>query len=99
MLCCHSMLGNKRDWCFTCEFEGLVLKAKNGSSSLSPVRILSQIQTIGSSLNQGRQEDAHEFLRCTGSFLYISKYFICCSHAESAIVVAGMLLILYNQFA
>ncbi|XP_076891130.1 ubiquitin carboxyl-terminal hydrolase 17-like [Bidens hawaiensis] len=59
----HSKACNKRDWCFTCEFEGLILKAKNGSSSLSPIRILSQIQAIGSSLNQGRQEDAHEFLR------------------------------------
>ncbi|KAM0031709.1 putative ubiquitinyl hydrolase 1 [Helianthus debilis subsp. tardiflorus] len=59
----HSKACDKREWCFTCEFEGLVLKAKNGSSSLSPVGILSQIETIGSSLNQGRQEDAHEFLR------------------------------------
>lgn len=58
------MLGGKRDWCFTCEFEGLVLKAKSGNSSLSPIRILSQIENIGSSLNQGREEDAHEFLRC-----------------------------------
>ncbi|KAJ0851310.1 putative ubiquitinyl hydrolase 1 [Helianthus annuus] len=58
------LLGDKREWCFPCEFEGLVLKEKNGSSSLSPVGILSQIEIIGSSLNQGRQEDTHEFLRC-----------------------------------
>ncbi|KAI3784183.1 hypothetical protein L1987_43277 [Smallanthus sonchifolius] len=59
----HSKACDKRDWCFTCEFEGLVLKAKNGSSSLSPIRIFSQIENIGSSLNHGREEDAHEFLR------------------------------------
>ncbi|KAI3776666.1 hypothetical protein L1987_46454 [Smallanthus sonchifolius] len=59
----HSKACDKRDWCFTCEFEGLVLKAKNGNSSLSPVRILSQIENIGSSLGHGREEDAHEFLR------------------------------------
>ncbi|KAK9069517.1 hypothetical protein SSX86_011421 [Deinandra increscens subsp. villosa] len=59
----HSKACDKRDWCFTCEFEGLVLKAKNGNSSISPIRILSQIENIGSSLNHGREEDAHEFLR------------------------------------
>ncbi|KAL4556482.1 hypothetical protein LXL04_039137 [Taraxacum kok-saghyz] len=60
----HSKACNKRGWCFTCELEGLVLKgAKSGSSPLSPIRILSQIQNIGSNLGHGRQEDAHEFLR------------------------------------
>ncbi|KAL8199719.1 hypothetical protein R6Q57_013287 [Mikania cordata] len=59
----HSKACDKRDWCFTCELEGLVLKAKNGNSSLSPIHILSQIQNIGSSLGRGREEDAHEFLR------------------------------------
>ncbi|KAI3508869.1 hypothetical protein L1887_23889 [Cichorium endivia] len=59
----HSKACNKREWCFTCEFEGLVLKGKNGNSPLSPIRILSQIENIGSNLGHGRQEDAHEFLR------------------------------------
>ncbi|KAD4586149.1 hypothetical protein E3N88_23750 [Mikania micrantha] len=59
----HSKACDKRDWCFTCEFESLVLKARNGNSSLSPIRILSHIENIGSSLNHGREEDAHEFLR------------------------------------
>lgn len=64
MLCCRlSMSGDKRGWCFTCEFEGLVLKAKNGNSPLSPIRILSQIENIGSNLGHGKEEDAHEFLR------------------------------------
>ncbi|KAK9070289.1 hypothetical protein SSX86_010689 [Deinandra increscens subsp. villosa] len=59
----HSKACDKRDWCFTCEFEGLVLKARNGNSALSPIRILTQIESIGSSLGRGREEDAHEFLR------------------------------------
>ncbi|XP_071712014.1 ubiquitin carboxyl-terminal hydrolase 17-like [Rutidosis leptorrhynchoides] len=59
----HSKACDKRDWCFTCEFEGLVLKAKSGNSPLSPIRILSQIESIGSGIGHGRQEDAHEFLR------------------------------------
>ncbi|KAF8406084.1 hypothetical protein HHK36_008164 [Tetracentron sinense] len=53
----------KKEWCFTCEFEGLVLKVKEGKSPLSPIGILSQIQSIGSHLGHGREEDAHEFLR------------------------------------
>ncbi|KAK4571907.1 hypothetical protein RGQ29_030347 [Quercus rubra] len=51
------------EWCFTCELESLVLKAKEGSSPLSPIKILSQLQNIGSQLGNGREEDAHEFLR------------------------------------
>ncbi|KVI06756.1 ubiquitin carboxyl-terminal hydrolase 16-like [Cynara cardunculus var. scolymus] len=59
----HSKTCDKREWCFACEFEGLVLKAKDGTSPLSPIRILSQIENIGSNLGHGREEDAHEFLR------------------------------------
>ncbi|KAL4556481.1 hypothetical protein LXL04_039136 [Taraxacum kok-saghyz] len=60
----HSKACNKRGWCFACELEGLVVKAaKSGNSPVSPIRILSQIQNIGSNLGHGRQEDAHEFLR------------------------------------
>ncbi|KAF6138866.1 hypothetical protein GIB67_018597 [Kingdonia uniflora] len=59
----HSKACSKKDWCFTCEFEGLILKAKEGISPLSPMRILSHLQSIGSHLGNGRQEDAHEFLR------------------------------------
>ncbi|KAH0453279.1 hypothetical protein IEQ34_017603 [Dendrobium chrysotoxum] len=55
--------GNRRGWCFTCEFENLILKGKQGQSPLSPVGILSRIDRIGSHLAHGREEDAHEFLR------------------------------------
>lgn len=39
------------------------MKAKEGSSPLSPIGILSQIQNIGRQFSNGREEDAHEFLR------------------------------------
>ncbi|KAK9162851.1 hypothetical protein Syun_003753 [Stephania yunnanensis] len=53
----------KKEWCFTCEFESLVLKAKEEKSPISPAGILSHLETIGSHLGHGREEDAHEFLR------------------------------------
>ncbi|KVH88052.1 Peptidase C19, ubiquitin carboxyl-terminal hydrolase 2 [Cynara cardunculus var. scolymus] len=59
----HSKACDKRGWCLTCEFEGLVMKAKNRNSPLSPIRILTHIENIGSNLGHGREEDAHEFLR------------------------------------
>ncbi|WCJ31971.1 Ubiquitin carboxyl-terminal hydrolase 17 [Euphorbia peplus] len=60
----HSNACQKRDWCFICEFEFLILKAREGQSSLSPIRILAKLQNIGSHLGNFREEDAHEFLRC-----------------------------------
>ncbi|KAG8632826.1 hypothetical protein MANES_18G059900v8 [Manihot esculenta] len=59
----HSKECANKDWCFTCEFERLVLKAKEGISPLSPIGMLSQLQRLGSQLGSGREEDAHEFLR------------------------------------
>uniref|UniRef100_A0A5B7AGH3 ubiquitinyl hydrolase 1 n=1 Tax=Davidia involucrata TaxID=16924 RepID=A0A5B7AGH3_DAVIN len=59
----HSKSCEKKGWCFTCEFERLILKAKEGNSPLSPIGILSRMQNIGSHLGNGREEDAHEFLR------------------------------------
>ncbi|KAK3030734.1 hypothetical protein RJ639_036538 [Escallonia herrerae] len=59
----HSKSCENEEWCFTCEFESLVLKEKEGHSPLSPIGILSQIQNIGSHLGKGREEDAHEYLR------------------------------------
>ncbi|GLT93728.1 hypothetical protein SLE2022_115050 [Rubroshorea leprosula] len=59
----HSKSCVKKEWCFTCEFENLILKAKEEKSVLSPIGILSQLQNIGSQLGNGKQEDAHEFLR------------------------------------
>lgn len=56
--------GVKKEWCFACEFESLILKVKEGKSPLSPIGILSQLQNGGSQLGNGREEDAHEFLRC-----------------------------------
>ncbi|KAF7809352.1 ubiquitin carboxyl-terminal hydrolase 17 [Senna tora] len=56
--------GQKNGWCFICEFEYLIQKAKEGNSPLSPIGILSKIHKIGSRLGHGREEDAHEFLRC-----------------------------------
>ncbi|XP_050375495.1 ubiquitin carboxyl-terminal hydrolase 17-like [Argentina anserina] len=59
----HSNSCAKKEWCFMCEFEMLILKAKEGKSPLSPIGILSQLRSIGSQLGNGREEDAHEFLR------------------------------------
>ncbi|CAJ2647394.1 ubiquitin carboxyl-terminal hydrolase 17-like isoform X1 [Trifolium pratense] len=59
----HSKRCQKKGWCFFCEFEYLIQKAKEGNSPLSPIGILSKIHKIGSHLGHGREEDAHEFLR------------------------------------
>ncbi|XP_076893955.1 ubiquitin carboxyl-terminal hydrolase 17-like isoform X1 [Bidens hawaiensis] len=59
----HSKRCVKRGWCLTCELQGLVMQAKYVNSPVSPVRILSHIENIGSNLGQGKEEDAHEFLR------------------------------------
>lgn len=63
-MCFIFILGLKSEWCFTCELENLVVMAKQGKSPLSPVGILSQIHKLGSNLGHGKEEDAHEFLRC-----------------------------------
>ncbi|KAH8516201.1 hypothetical protein Peur_047516 [Populus x canadensis] len=59
----HSKACVNKERCFSCEFEKVILKAKEGKSPLSPIGILSQLQNIGSQLGNGREEDAHEFLR------------------------------------
>ncbi|KAK4747503.1 hypothetical protein SAY87_014089 [Trapa incisa] len=59
----HSQMCAKKDWCFMCEFERLILKAKEGESPVSPFEIVSRLENIGSQLSNGREEDAHEFLR------------------------------------
>ncbi|RWW27969.1 hypothetical protein GW17_00007567 [Ensete ventricosum] len=59
----RSLLGPKKDWCFTCEFESLVMNTKQGKSPLSPIGILSHLHNIGSNFGHGKEEDAHEFLR------------------------------------
>ncbi|KAI4328140.1 hypothetical protein L6164_020522 [Bauhinia variegata] len=60
----HTKHCQKKGWCFICEFECLIQKGKEGNSPLSPIGILSKIHKIGSHLGHGREEDAHEFLRC-----------------------------------
>ncbi|GLT71465.1 hypothetical protein SLA2020_434810, partial [Shorea laevis] len=59
----HSRACVNKEACFICEFESLILKAKEGKSPLSPIGILSQLKNVGSQLGNGREEDAHEFLR------------------------------------
>ncbi|BAT78430.1 hypothetical protein VIGAN_02110400 [Vigna angularis var. angularis] len=59
----HSKSCAHKKWCFTCEFERLILKSKDTKSSVSPMSIISHLQNIGSQLSNGREEDAHEFLR------------------------------------
>ncbi|KAL9229136.1 hypothetical protein vseg_004637 [Gypsophila vaccaria] len=59
----HSKACVKKDWCFTCEFERLFLKSNEVGYPQSPIGILSRIKKIGSHLTNGREEDAHEFLR------------------------------------
>ncbi|KAL0432671.1 UNVERIFIED_CONTAM: Ubiquitin carboxyl-terminal hydrolase 16 [Sesamum latifolium] len=51
--------GQKKEWCFTCEFEMLVKKAKEGKSPVSPSRIMSHTQHIGS---HGCAIDAMQFV-------------------------------------
>jgi ubiquitin carboxyl-terminal hydrolase 36/42 len=57
------VLGSKKEWCFMCEFEKLVVEGKEVRTALSPTGILSHLHDIGSSFGPGKQEDAHEFLR------------------------------------
>uniref|UniRef100_A0ACD5ZTZ2 Uncharacterized protein n=1 Tax=Avena sativa TaxID=4498 RepID=A0ACD5ZTZ2_AVESA len=59
----HSKNCSKREWCFMCEFEKLIVEGKQGKTALSPTGILSHLHEIGSSFGPGKQEDAHEFLR------------------------------------
>ncbi|KAG5034451.1 hypothetical protein JHK87_009361 [Glycine soja] len=59
----HSKSCANKKWCFTCEFERLILKSKDTKSAVSPMGIISHLQNIGSQLANGREEDAHEFLR------------------------------------
>ncbi|CAN8264252.1 unnamed protein product [Cochlearia groenlandica] len=60
----HSKACRKKSWCFVCEFELLILKSRRGETPLSPIKILSRLQKIGKHLGPGKEEDAHEFLRC-----------------------------------
>ncbi|KAK4483935.1 hypothetical protein RD792_011144 [Penstemon davidsonii] len=75
----HSNACENKEWCFTCEFEALVKKAKEGYSPLSPARIISKLQRLGSHLGNGKEEDAHEFLR----YAIDAMQFICVKEARN----------------
>ncbi|XP_020548231.1 ubiquitin carboxyl-terminal hydrolase 16 isoform X2 [Sesamum indicum] len=79
----HEKACQKKEWCFTCEFEMLVKKAKEGKFPVSPSRIMSHMQHIGSHMGSGKQEDAHEFLRCAID----AMQFVCLK--EAGVHVAG----------
>ncbi|MED6176688.1 Ubiquitin carboxyl-terminal hydrolase 19 [Stylosanthes scabra] len=59
----HRRECRRNDWCFLCEFEIHVEKARQSSQAFSPMNILSRLPNIGGTLGYGRQEDAHEFMR------------------------------------
>ncbi|XP_062193160.1 ubiquitin carboxyl-terminal hydrolase 17-like [Phragmites australis] len=59
----HSRNCSKKEWCFMCELEKLIVEGKRGKSPISPTGILSHLLEIGRSFGPGREEDAHEFLR------------------------------------
>lgn len=98
-----SIPGANKKWCFTCEFESLILKSKDTNSPISPVGILSQLQNIGSQLGNGREEDAHEFLRCCLhhwiSENFDNSCFIFHFNWMSRIHLTGLLLRQCNLFA
>ncbi|CAK9325561.1 unnamed protein product [Citrullus colocynthis] len=79
----HSKSCIKKGWCFNCEFESLILKVKEGRSPLSPVGIISQLPNIGRQLGNGKEEDAHEFLR----YVIDTMQSICC--LESGVSSSG----------
>ncbi|CAA7400929.1 unnamed protein product [Spirodela intermedia] len=70
----HSKSCAKSSWCFTCELESLISKAKQGESVLSPAGIMSQLPNIGAHLGPGREEDAHEFLRSAVDTMQSASY-------------------------
>lgn len=59
----HSKTCKWKGRCFTCEFQTLMFKAKESNSPLSPAAILSHIDKIKRHFGNGKEEDAHEFLR------------------------------------
>lgn len=66
MLCTFSSLpsGRRNGWCFLCEFQHHVERASRSQKPFSPINILSRLPNIGGNLGYGKQEDAHEFMRC-----------------------------------
>ena len=56
--------GRRNDWCFFCEFQTHVERTCQSLHPFSPINILSRLPSIGGNLGYGKQEDAHEFMRC-----------------------------------
>ncbi|KAL6844869.1 hypothetical protein ACP4OV_025528 [Aristida adscensionis] len=74
----HSQTCSKKEWCFLCELEKLIVEGKRGNSPVSPMGILSHLHEIGCSFDTGTEEDAHEFLRWTWSSR--AAFQLCVSH-------------------
>ncbi|KAF3329635.1 ubiquitin carboxyl-terminal hydrolase 18-like protein [Carex littledalei] len=51
------------EWCFLCELQAHVQRARESLNPISPTRILSRLPNIGGNFGYGQQEDAHEFMR------------------------------------
>nr|XP_043629592.1 ubiquitin carboxyl-terminal hydrolase 18-like [Erigeron canadensis] len=59
----HRSECRRNDWCFLCELQTHLERARRSNSAFSPVNILSRLPNIGGNLGYGKQEDAHEFMR------------------------------------
>ncbi|KDP33469.1 hypothetical protein JCGZ_07040 [Jatropha curcas] len=59
----HQRECRRNEWCFLCEFQAHVERASKSFQPFSPMSILSCLPNIGGNLGNGRQEDAHEFMR------------------------------------
>ncbi|KAI4376217.1 hypothetical protein MLD38_014004 [Melastoma candidum] len=59
----HKKTCRRNEWCFMCELQTHLERASNSSQPFSPLNILSHLPKIGGNLGNGRQEDAHEFMR------------------------------------
>ncbi|XP_042476214.1 ubiquitin carboxyl-terminal hydrolase 19-like isoform X2 [Macadamia integrifolia] len=59
----HRRECRRNDWCFLCELQTHIERASHNSHPFSPINILSRLPNIGGNLGNGKQEDAHEFMR------------------------------------
>lgn len=59
----HSESCQYQGWCMICELE-IHVNQVNENESFAPKMIISNLHKIGKQFQLGRQQDAHEFLRC-----------------------------------
>ncbi|XP_078443582.1 ubiquitin carboxyl-terminal hydrolase 18-like [Wolffia australiana] len=59
----HLKTCSRNDWCFLCELQIHVQNVSQSIRPFSPINILCRLPKIGGNLSNGRQEDAHEFMR------------------------------------